>query len=77
VVKCYDVWEDRTASFFRMTDLFQMDAKDMQRKEACQSGQTYMQKSTARVNLGRAAWCSYRVFSDSRYLTITFFFCCI
>jgi len=32
VVKRCDVLEERTASFFRVTDLFQTDAKEMQRK---------------------------------------------
>jgi len=32
VVKRCDVLEERTSSFFRVTDLFQMDAKEMQRK---------------------------------------------
>lgn len=32
VVRRCDVLEERTASFFRVTDLFQTDAKEMQRK---------------------------------------------
>lgn len=62
VERC-NVMEERTASIFRVTDLFETVAKELQRKETCQlrmrflreSGQSHMQKTRAGLNLGRFA----------------------